>query len=127
MPLLSSYEGDGDLKFVAIAISDSTEQKIADKMVDETFDYLINDIEPNEWTTLDVEGKVTKLSGDGLKYFQEYIVDMGFSANDVVPFAINAGNDGSNSSGGLIIAIVLTVIGLGGTAFMIVRRVIRGK
>lgn len=114
-----------DYKFVALAISNSSQQTIAKKLVNETDAFYEDGTIPS--ASLNVEGKVTKLSGDGLKYLQEYAEYMGFSADDVAPFVINDGNDGSNSGGALIIAIVLTVIGLGGTAFMIVRRVIRGK
>lgn len=114
-----------DYKFVALAISNTSKQTTAQRMVNEIDAYYENGAIP--MTTMNVEGKITKLSGDGLKYLQEYAVDMGFDASDVIAFTINDGNDGSNSGGALIIAIVLSIVGLGGTAFMIVRRVIGGK
>lgn len=127
MPVISSYEGNGTAKFVALAISDSGEQKIADKMSQETDNYYEYDIEPDEWTTLEIKGKVTRLSGEGLEIFRQYFEEVGGSAENALPYVINSGNDGSGSGGALIIAIVLTVIGAGGTVFMIVRRVIRGR
>lgn len=78
-------------------------------------------------TAIQIKGKVTKLSGDGLEYLQEYAVDMGLEASDVVAFTINDGNTGSGSGAMLAIAIVLTIIGLGGTAFVIVRKIISGR
>lgn len=119
IPVLDEY------KFVALAISDSSKQTIAKKMVKETDAFYEDGTMPT--TELHVRGKVTKLSGDGLDYLREYAEYMGFDAGDVAAFTINDGNDGSSSGGALIIAIVLSVIGLGGTVFMIVRRVIRGK
>ncbi len=119
IPVLDEY------KFVALAISDSSKQTIAQKMVKETDAFYEDGAMPT--TELHVRGKVTKLSGDGLDYLREYAEYMGFDAGDVAAFTINDGNDGSSSGGAFIIAIVLSVIGLGGTVFMIVRRVIRGK
>lgn len=119
IPVLDEY------KFVALAISNSSKQTIAKKMVKEIDAFYENGTIPE--TEMHISGKVTKLSGDGLKYLQEYAVDMGFEASDVIAFTINDGNDGSGSGGALIIAIALTIIGVGGTVFMIVRRVIKGK
>ncbi|MBD5384127.1 MAG: hypothetical protein HDR72_03900 [Ruminococcaceae bacterium] len=126
MPLPATYD-DYDLKFVALAISDSAMQKTADKIVDETADYIIDGKELPEWTSLKIEGKVTKLSGDGLKLFREYFDDIGGSTANIVAYTINAGNNGSNTTTTLIISIVLTIIGLGGTAFIVVRKVLSGR
>lgn len=117
--------GIDEYKFVALAVSNSSKQITAQKMVNEIDKYYEDGTIP--MTTMNVEGKITKLSGDGLKYLQEYAEYMGYDAGDVLAFTINDGNDGSSSGGALIIAIVLTIVGLGGTAFMIVRRIIRGK
>lgn len=119
IPSLDEY------KFIALAISDSSQQLTADRMVRETDAYFENGTIPT--TTLNIEGKVTKLSGDGLKYLREYAVDMGFTEDEVVGYTINAGNNGGGSGAMLIIAIVLTVLGLGGTAFAIIRKILTGK
>ncbi len=119
IPVLDEY------KFVALAISDSSKQSIAQKMVKETDAYYEDGTVPT--TTMRVSGKVTKLSGEGLEYLQDYAEYMGFEASDVAAFVINDGNDGSNAGGALIIAIVLTVVGLGGTAFLIVRKILSGR
>lgn len=119
IPVLDEY------KFVALALSDSSQQSIAKKMVKETDAFFEDGTIPT--TAIQIKGKVTKLSGDGLEYLQEYAVDMGLEASDVVAFTINDGNTGSGSGAMLAIAIVLTVIGLGGTAFVIVRKIISGR
>lgn len=119
IPVLDEY------KFIALALSDSSQQSIAKKMVKEIDAFFEDGTIPT--TAIQIKGKVTKLSGDGLKYLQEYAVDMGLEASDVVAFTINDGNTGSGSGVVLAIAIVLTVIGLGGTAFVIVRKIISGR
>ncbi len=119
IPVLDEY------KFVALALSDSSQQSIAKKMVKETDAFFEDGTIPT--TAIQIKGKVTKLSGDGLEYLQEYAVDMGLEASDVVAFTINDGNTGSGSGAMLAIAIVLTIIGLGGTAFVIVRKIISGR
>lgn len=119
IPVLDEY------KFVALAISDGSQQKIARQMAEETDAFFEDGVIPE--TGIHIKGKITKLSGDGLQYLKDYAVYQGFEASDVAPFVINDGNDGSGSGGALVIAIVLTVIGAGGTVFMIVRRVIRGR
>lgn len=119
IPVLDEY------KFVALALSDSSQQSIAKKMVKETDAFFEDGTIPT--TAIQIKRKVTKLSGDGLEYLQEYAVDMGLEASDVVAFTINDGNTGSGSGAMLAIAIVLTIIGLGGTAFVIVRKIISGR
>ncbi len=129
MPLEASFYGeDPEPKFVALAIRDPSVIKIADKMVDETNDYYIDGIKPETWTTLEISGKVTELSGDGLKFFKKYVEDQGFSAErTIVPFLINDGNDGGSSTSGLVMGIILTVVGLGGIAFALLRRALTGR
>lgn len=117
--------GTDEYKFIALALSDSSQQSSANKLVDEVDAFFEDGTMPE--TEIHIKGKVTKLSGDGLQYLQEYAEYMGFEASDVAPFVINDGNDGSGSGFELVIAIVLTVIGVGGTIFTIVRRVISGR
>lgn len=117
--------GIDEYKFIALAVSDSAKQTTANKLVAEIDSYYEDGTIPE--TEIHIKGKVTKLSGDGLKFLQEYAEYMGFETSDVAPFVINDGNDGGGTGGALAIAIVLTVIGAGGTVFTIVRRVIAGR
>ena len=119
IPALDEY------KFVALAISNTSKQTTADRLVSEVDEFFENGTIPD--TTLKVEGTITKLSGDVLGFLKEYAVKMGFETDDVLAFVINDGNTGSGSNGALAIAIVLTIVGLGGTAFLIVRKVIAGR
>lgn len=125
MPLPATFD-DYDMKFVSLSIPDSATQKTADKIVSETVNYYNRGVELPEWTTLKVEGKVTKLTGKGLQLFQEYLDDMDASSANIVAYTINAGNNGRNSTSTLIISIILIVIGLGGTAFIVIRKVLSG-
>lgn len=130
MPLLTSYDSAADdassLKFVSLSIADGELQRIADKIVEETNDYLIDDVVLDEWTSMHVVGKVTKLKGEKLKLFREYFQEIGGDESNIAAYEIHVGNDGSSSTVGLIMAIAFTVIGLGGTAFFIVRRILSG-
>ncbi len=125
MPLPATYD-DYDLKFVALSIPNSAMQKTADKIVEETYDYMINGTELPEWTTLKIKGKVTQLKGEGLELFQQYFDKIGGSSANIIAYTINAGNDGGSSTVGLIMAIGFTVLGLGGTAFIVLRKVLSG-
>lgn len=125
MPLPATFN-DYNMKFIALAIPDSAMQKTADKIVSETVNYYNRGVELPEWTTLKVEGKVTKLTGKGLQLFQEYLDDIDGSSANMVAYTINAGNNGRNSTATLIISIILTIIGLGGTAFIVIRKVLSG-
>lgn len=129
LPIPSSYYNDDeDLKFVALAVTNSSRKLTADKMEKETIAYLNNGTEPAAWTTMHIVGKVTKLKGKMLDYFKEYIIDdMGGEAENYIPYVINVDNTGSGTNGILALSIGLTIIGLGGSALMIVRRIIRGK
>lgn len=127
MPLPSSYTSSSP-KFVVLSVGNGAMKNTADKMAQETDDYYVYDKEPYEWTTMKVEGKVTKLSGDYLKFFREYMGDIvGGDESNIVAYTINAGNNGSNSTTALIMAIVFTILGFGGTAFFIVRKVLSGR
>lgn len=126
MPLPATFE-DNDLKFVALAIPDTAMQATADKIVKETADYMINGTELPEWTSMKITGKVTRLKGEGLEVFQEYFNDIGGSSANIVAYTINVGNDGSNSTIALIMAIVIMVLGMGGTAFVVIRKIVAGS
>ncbi|MDE7363074.1 MAG: hypothetical protein K2N38_14210 [Oscillospiraceae bacterium] len=126
MPLPSSFESSSP-KFISLSIRDGELKKTADKIVSETNNYLINDVVLDDWTSIHIEGKVTKLSGDNLKLFREYFQEIGGDESNIVAYEVHVGNDGSNSTTGLIVSIVLTLIGLGGLGFIIARKILSGS
>lgn len=125
MPLPSSFESTSP-KFVSLSIGNSEQQKIADKIVDETNKYISDGVVLDEWTSMHIVGKVTKLKGDGLKLFREYFREIGGDESNIAAYEIHVGNDGRNSTVGLIMSIVFTLIGLGGLGFFIARKILSG-
>lgn len=124
MPLETSFE-TGSLKFVALSVRDSSDVATANKMVRETLNYYNNDVELE--TTMHVKGKITKLKGKGKDYFDEYIDFQGFIPSDAsVYYIINVGNDGKGTTTALLIGIGITVVGVLGTLFSILRGRARG-
>lgn len=124
MPLETSFT-TGIPKFVALSVRDSSDVIIADRMVEESLDYYNNDIELE--TVMHIKGKVTKLKGDGKKYFDEYIEYEGFVPSTTsVYYVINVGNVGNGTTASLLIGIGITLVGVLGTLFTIIRGRARG-
>ena len=118
MPLETSFI-TGIPKFIALSVRDSSDVATANRMVQESLNYYNNDIDLV--TTMHIKGKVTKLKGDGAKYFDEYMEYEGFIPSDVsVHYVINVGNDGSGTTTALLIGIGITVVGVLGTLFSII-------
>ena len=127
LPLESTFYEEEPI-FVAVAFTDSSDIVTAGKMSKETDDWYLYGKEPAVWTEMYISGKVTKLKGEGLKMFQNYINAIGYSTSrNMCGYVINAGNTGKNAYGGVIAAVAFTIIGIGGLAFMIIRRVISGS
>ena len=120
MPLETSFYTNQP-KFVALSVRDSSDYRTAQRMEQESLDYYNYDDAELE-TTMYIKGKITKLTGDGKKYFDEYMEDEGFIPSDVsVHYVINVGNDGKGSTTALLIGIGVTVVGLFGTVICILR------
>lgn len=124
MPLETSFY-TGIPKFVALSVRDSSDYATAKKMMMESLDYYNNDIELE--TTMHIKGKISKLKGDGAKRFDKEMSEEGFIPSDVaVHYVINVGNDGSGTTTALLIGIGITVVGVFGTLFSIIRGRARG-
>lgn len=124
MPLETSFE-TGIPKFVALSVSESSNVATADKMVRETRNFYNNGVELQ--TVMHIKGKITKLKGDGKKLFDEYIEYEGFIPSTTsVYYVINVGNDGSGTTAALLIGIGITVVGVLGTLFSVIRGRVRG-
>lgn len=126
MPLESTFEEDEPV-FIALSVGSSTDKNIASKMSKETDDYYLRDITPKVWTELQITGKVKKLKGEALDYFEEYIEDMEYSTTrNMKAFYIQRFSEGSEN-GKLIAGIVMTVIGLIAVALTVFFRIIKGR
>lgn len=124
MPLETSYD-TGIAKFASVSVRNSSDFITAQKMEQESLDFY-ND-EGDLVTKMYVKGKLTKLKGDGKKYFDEYIQAEGFSPSQTaVYYVINVGNDGSGTTIELIIGIAVTLVGVVGTLIAIMRGINRG-
>ena len=124
MPLETSFY-TGIPKFVVLSVRDSSDYVVAAKMEQESLDYYKNDIELE--TVMHIKGRVSNLKGEGAKRFDEYITNEGFVPSDVaVHYVINVGNDGSGANTALLIGIGITVVGVLGTLFSVIRGRARG-
>ncbi|MCH5206201.1 MAG: hypothetical protein J1F09_04550 [Oscillospiraceae bacterium] len=127
LPLETSFYED-EWTIVAVSFSNSFQMATAQRMAKESDNYYRYGKEPVSWTEMHIEGKVTKLKGEQLKFFKEYVIDeLELSTDNMCAYVINASNNGSGSGAMLVIGIIFAVIGLGGLAFMIVRRVLTGR
>lgn len=123
LPIESTFYED-ELIFVALSVSDSSDIRTANKMVEETDDWYYYGEEPAlGWTEMHISGKVSKLKGEALDGFEEFVDYYGYS---MLPYVISVGNTGGGAIGGLVGAIVFFVIGAGGLAFFIIRKVLSG-
>lgn len=111
MPLETSFELDEPV-FVAVKLTNSEDKSTASRMFKETDDYYSREIEPAEWTEMQLTGKVHTLKGDILDYFEEYIEKMGYSpAVNMEPYYINRYSPGHENIG-IVVGGVMTGLGL---------------
>lgn len=129
MPMESSYENEtiDDLRFLVLCVRDAKDVSIAQRMVKEMGKYLTSDDAYLE-TTFNVNGQLGTMSSELKGYFDEYLTDLEFDpAVNGTNYVIYAGQTGGGSTAMLIIGIVLTVVGFGGIALTIVRKIVRGR
>ena len=124
MPLETAFE-TGVPKFIALSIRDGSDYSFAYKLMQETWDFYYNDIDFE--TAMPIRGKITKLTGENKKYFEDAMREEGFTPSEVsVYYVINVGNDGNGTTAELLIGIGITVVGVLGALFTIVRGRARG-
>lgn len=111
MPLETSFELDEPV-FVVVKVTNQQDKAIASKMSKETDDYYIRDIMPEQWTEMQLTGKVHKLKGEILDYFEGYIEEMGYSPDvSMEPYVINRYSPGHEDIG-IVVGGVMTGVGL---------------
>ena len=130
LPLEYSFSGD-NLMFVAVSSRKKDELKVFEVMEKETVDYYDNGIEYQEYTTTHFTGKVQKLSGEYLGFFKEYVayvlgVSESEAENYFAPYVLRS-TSGSSGMVPIIIGGVMMLIGLGGVAFLVVRKILAGR
>lgn len=118
VPLETTFEDDEPI-FIAIAVKNSADIKTAQKMSEETNDWYLNDIEPDVWTTMKADGKVTKMDDKDYDYFLEYLTDQGYNAQNAAPYIVNIGGNADSSTALLIIGLVFLMVGLLVLAFIV--------
>ena len=111
MPLESTFEDDEPI-FIAIVVKDSADVRIANKMSKETDDYYLEGIEPDVWTTMKADGKVTKMDDKEYDAFLKYLKNQGYSAQNAARYVVHIGGNANSSTALLIIGLVLLVVGL---------------
>jgi len=116
MPLESSFELDYPV-FVAIKLGNSQDKTIASRMSKETDDYYIRGKEPAVWTEMQFTGKVHKLKGELLDYFEEYVEEMGYSpSTSMQPYVISKYAEGNENIritiGGVMTGLGVLILGL---------------
>lgn len=121
LPMEYSFSQDLPM-FVAICTRNKSEISTLNKMSDESNEYYMNGTIPK--TTIHFVGKVQKLKGEYVDFFKEYIAyQFDISESEAqqlyTPYVIRSWKE-DNSTVGIIIGAVMTVLGLGGVAFFVV-------
>ncbi len=110
MPLEISYELDYPV-FVAVEFGNSQDKTTASRMSKETDDYYIRGKEPAVWTEMQFTGKVSKLKGKMLGFFEDYVEEMGYSpSTSMQPYVIEKYAEG-NENIRIVIGAVMTGLG----------------
>lgn len=122
MPLQTSYDSEMPV-FIAVCIGNTEAAATAQQMIDEYWDYIENDNEPDVWTELPITGKVEKLDGEIEQFFYEYFTDAGMSREEadelICPYVIRY-HVLSAASSGIGISVVIMIIGIVGIAGIII-------
>lgn len=123
MPLPATYDSETP-QYAAVCLKNAGMITTAEKMIQETWDYWDYGTEPDVWTELPITGKISKLDGELLDYFYEWLMygDEGATREDyagyVCPYIITY-YEPSSSSSLLVMGIVLLVAGIAGLAVTI--------
>lgn len=130
MPLESSF-GSESLMFIAVSSRKSEELRVFEKMEKETNDYY-NGKEYDEYTSVHFVGKVKKLSNEYLQYFREYIayqydISEAEAEKYYTPYVLVSYGQGGSNIIMIIVGSVFSVVGVLGTIFFIVRKVLTGR
>lgn len=130
LPLEYSFEEENPI-FVAVSSRNSDTLRTFEQMENETIDYF-NGKEYDEYTSIHFVGKVQKLSGEYLQFFKEYIAEIyGVSEKEAekyyAPYVLTSYSNNGGLVPMIVVGAVMTLIGLCGVGFFIVRKVLTGR
>lgn len=117
-------------KFLTLRVSDTMDYQTALVMERESDSFYSYGTEPSNWTEIEIKGKVSKLDKELLQFHKEYIAEClniteAEAEQYICPYMITSSY--GDTTPGLIMGIVFTVIGLGFMVFFIIRKIISGK
>lgn len=126
MPLaMTTAEDSPYVQYVAVCIGNQSMAATAQKMCEETWAWWEDGTVPEEWTTLEITGKVSKLSGELEDFFYEWLMygdesaDRSEYAKYVAPYVITYYNtETANSPAFTLVAIAILIIGIAGGVIM---------
>lgn len=124
MPLFASYETETP-QYIAVCLRNPAMIETAEQMVNETWDFYETGEEPEEWTSLFITGKVSKLDGELKDLMLEWMMygDEEGSPSDyeafICPYLITY-NDPSTLSTGKNVGGVIFGIGAAGLVIMLI-------
>lgn len=125
-PLESSFDEE-EPYFAALKLSGLGDVRTAQIMSEETNNYYFDDIVPDTWTEFSFTGKVSKLKGDGLELFQEYVEAMGCDSADYKnAYIIQRYTQGSETMR-IVMGALFIVIGLFMTGLVVLIRLVKGR
>ena len=117
VPMVGTFEGDTPM-YIAVEISHIGMVEEAEKLMDQTWNYYDNNIEPTIWNEFDIQGKVTPLEGELLDYFYEWFMygETGVSRADfepyICPYVITYKNTSGTANIAMVIIAAIGAIGL---------------
>lgn len=119
MPLKSSSNSDAP-KFVTLSVRENEDLITARKMAKES--ERVFEGHRVLVTKMRIRGKITKLRLSAASAFDDYLEKCGFEPKSAaVHYMINVGNDGSGSTYTLVIAIIITAVGVIGGIVALIR------
>lgn len=121
VPMIGTFESDSPV-YIAVEISHVGMVEEAEKLMEQTWDYYDNGIEPAIWNEFDIKGKVSPLEGELLDYMYEWFMygDPGATRADyeqyICPYIVTYRN---TSSSYIVFTVILAAVGAVGLTVII--------
>ncbi|MBQ8614476.1 MAG: hypothetical protein IJ416_09705 [Ruminiclostridium sp.] len=121
VPMVGTFESDTPM-YIAVEISHVDRVADAEKLMEQTWKYYDEGIEPTVWNEFDIQGKVTALDDELTDYLYEWFMygDVGATRADYAPYICPYVVTYVNTSGnGNIFSIIMGAIGAIGLTVII--------